>query len=97
MKILAIKPQSFWKTNKCKLSTPTLSFEIWVVVKIHDMGSRKDSMDTKFEEDMQKALALSMESAALEKFRNSKIEGKKTQKNLQNVNVWFTGQWTEQK
>ena len=44
------------------------------------MGSRKDSMDTKFEEDMQKALALSMESAALEKFRNSKIEGKKTQK-----------------
>ena len=37
-------------------------------------------MDTKFEEDMQKALALSMESAALEKFRNSKIEGKKTQK-----------------
>ena len=43
------------------------------------MGSRKDSMDTKFEEDMQKALALSMESAALEKFRNSKIEGKKTQ------------------
>lgn len=46
------------------------------------MGSRKDSMDTKFEEDMQKALALSMESAALEKFRNSKIEGKKTQKIL---------------
>ena len=39
-------------------------------------------MDTKFEEDMQKALALSMESAALEKFRNSKIEGKKTQKIL---------------
>ena len=46
------------------------------------MGSRKDSMDTKFEEDMQKALALSMESAALEKFRNSKFEGKKTQKIL---------------
>ena len=39
-------------------------------------------MDTKFEEDMQKALALSMESAALEKFRNSKFEGKKAQKIL---------------
>ena len=34
-------------------------------------------MDTQFEQDMQKALALSMESHALEKFRQSKNSGKK--------------------
>lgn len=44
-------------------------------------------MDTKFEEDMQKALALSMESHALEKFRHSKIEGKNTKKYSKYVNV----------
>ena len=41
------------------------------------MGSKRDPMDTQFEQDMQKALALSMESHALEKFRQSKNSGKK--------------------
>ena len=43
-------------------------------------------MDTQFEQDMQKALALSMESHALEKFRQSKNSGKKI-KLRQNVEM----------
>ena len=43
-------------------------------------------MDTQFEQDMQKALALSMESHALEKFWQSKNSGKKI-KLRQNVEM----------
>ena len=42
------------------------------------MGSKKDPLEAKFEQDLQEAMALSMESHALEKFRHSRTEGKQT-------------------
>ena len=42
------------------------------------MGSKKDPIEAKFDEDLQKALALSMESHALEEMRKSRdTTGKK--------------------
>ena len=42
------------------------------------MGSKKDPIEAKFDEDLQKALALSMESHALEEMRKARDTTGKT-------------------
>ena len=51
------------------------------------MGSKKDPIEAKFDEDLQKAMALSMETHALEEIRKSRdTTGKKLQ-NLKSIHL----------
>lgn len=50
-----------------------------------------DSEESRFEEDLKKAMALSLETAALERFRNGKLRFllRWTNKNVMNLHSWW--------